>query len=436
MTALRRAAFVPRRLAVLLVLTLLGLGGPAQAAEQPEAPGDFRNGQENHFGSIAMAPYLSASDGSLPVEARIVLRDLEALRESADVLFAFNVKGDAVRATFESLRTADGRVLVPVTTSTVDDGRQPQAHFAPADLLAVASGGRLDLSLVGRVEAKADSQSHVGAMVIAFDGAWGTVPSGDGPAQLYGFTMVSSTGLGGGAMPFQGQGNTWAMLPLALLALVVALAGAMAVSVAARMPSAAAAPPPAASRAPAPAPAPPAAPGPKAVPTFGQPAARAATPTVAVPVFGGPASPTLPTRPMPAAAAPARPPLPPPGQAPPLGSGPATPAVSASTGPRQGPHLPPHPMDRSPMFGPAAEPPAGPDGAAGAAHARPRPGKPEAPGGRAVHARPAPRTAHAGPVLTATKRPKAKPASGRSGASAPRAGRRPAAKGATARAGR
>ena len=413
----RPASAAPWLRVLLVLMALPALAWPAQAAQQPEAPGDFRNGQENDFGSIAMTPYLSARDGSLPVEARIVLRDLEALRQSADVLFAFNVKGDAVRATFESLRTSDGRVLAPVATATVDDGRQPQAHFAPADLLAVAEGGRVDLVLAGRVEAKADSQSHVGAMVIAFDGAWGTVPSGDGPAQLYGFTMVSSTGLGGGAMPFQGQGNTWAMLPLALLALVVALAGAMAVSVAARMPPAATAAPAPVSFARGPA----AAPAGKAVPTFGQPVARPAAPTAAVPVFGGPASPTLSPRLAQAAVVAPRTSAP----HPPAAAASATVAASAAAvGPMQGPLLPSHPLDRSPMFGPAAGPTAALPGAA-AVHPRPMPGKPAAAGGRVVHARPAPRTAAAAPVLTATKRPKAKVAPGRPGSAAPPPGRRP-----------
>jgi hypothetical protein len=408
-------------LLLLLLLTLLGVGGPAQAAaDQPEVPGDFRNGQENRFGSIAMAPYLSAGDASIPIEARIVLRDLAALRESADVLFAFNVKGDAVRATFESLRTSDGRVLVPVATATVDDGRQPQAHFAPADLLAVAAGGRIDLVLAGRAEAKADSQSHVGAMVIAFDGTWGTVPSGDGSAQLYGFTMVSSTGLGGGAMPFQGQGNTWAMLPPALLALVVALAGAMAVPVAARMPPAAAAP--AAPATPASAREPAASPGPKAIPTFGQAAARPPALPPVVPVFGGPASPKLAPRPTPPAATPARPPTPLPraGQAPP-----APAASPAAGGPMQGPLLPSHPLDRSPVLRPSAVPRASPGGVAAAAHSWPGPAKPAASGGRAVRGRPAPRTAGVATVMTATRRPKAKAGSGRPEAAAPPPGRRP-----------
>ena len=383
--------------AFVLLVALFAWAIPAQAAEQPEAPGDFRNAQENAFGSIAMEPYVSAGEGSVPIEASIVLRDLDALGQAHDVLFAFNVKGDAVRATLETLRTADGQVLVPVQTATVDHGRQPQAHFEPAALLAVAREGRIDLVLSGRVEAKADSQSHVGAMVIAFDEGWGTVPSGDGSAQLYGFTMVSSLGLGGGLMPFHGQGNTWAMLPLALLALVVALAGAMAVSVLAGMP-----PKPASTSALAPSPAPTPVAPPPSLPTFGQPArpaapvasVTAAPSSAPVPVFGGPASPAL-GRPLATPRAP-------------LHAGPSPPS------PLQGPLLPPHPLDRSPMSGTAAPRPAAALPASPVAEARVTLPARLPPAGRPAHVRPAPRPAP-GAVLTATKRPKAKPRADKAG---------------------
>ncbi|HUR25070.1 MAG TPA: hypothetical protein VM327_03530 [Candidatus Thermoplasmatota archaeon] len=227
----------PRSVAALLLLLATAMVPAAQAAARSmEPPGDFHNGQENDFGSIAMEPYLSTSDAALPIEASIVLRDLEALRSAADVLFAFNVKGDAVRAEIEALQTKDGKALTPVATGTVDHGRQPQVHFLPQDLLALAEDGRIDLVLKGHVGPVADSQSHVGGLVIAFDDGWGTVRSGDGPAQLYGFTLVSVDGAGGGAMPFQGQGNTWMVLPLAMVAVLVALAGATAVSTLVRLP--------------------------------------------------------------------------------------------------------------------------------------------------------------------------------------------------------
>src|SRR5688572_5219781 len=127
-------------LGVLAVLGfLLAVAVPAQGAAQPdEVPEEFRNGDENSFGSVAMEAYLPASGSSVPVRARFVLHDLETLERAADVLFAFNLKGDSAQVTLESLKTTDGKTLTPVQTLAVEDGRQPQAHFAPADLLAVA----------------------------------------------------------------------------------------------------------------------------------------------------------------------------------------------------------------------------------------------------------------------------------------------------------
>ncbi|MHB1260940.1 MAG: hypothetical protein ACYC2H_04410 [Thermoplasmatota archaeon] len=289
----------------LLLMGILAALPAAQAAEQPvEAPGDFRNGQSNSFGSIALTPYLSAGEGSVPVEARIVLHDLAALRDATNVLFAFNLKGDSAKVVLESLRTVSGQALVPTSTVVVDGGRQPQAHLAPADLLAVANGGRIDLILAGRIEAKANGQSHLGAMAMAFDEAWDVVPSADGPAQVYGFTMVMATGIGGGAMPFQGQGNTWLVFPVALLAFVVAVAGVLALRAARTLPAAPSAAGPAATLRPR---------------ADVRPTGASGVGGVAV--FGGPESP--------------------------LRLAPRSVIDDVPTGPRQGPILPPHPLFRS-----------------------------------------------------------------------------------------
>jgi hypothetical protein len=301
----------------------------AQAAPQPSGvPGDFRNGQDNAFGAVAMVPYLQADGGEpVTVEARVWLRDLDTVRRANDLLFAFNLKGDAAAVTFDSLTTAGGTVLVPTQTATVDRGRQPQAHFAPADLLAVAGDGSQPLELVlrGHVEPEANGQVHVGAMVIAFDDGWVTLATSDGPAQLYGFTLLMASGIAGGAMPFQGQGNTAWVLPIAALTVIVALAGASAVS--------------ALRRAPAPTPLPP----PARPVVFASPASARVGPSAAIPVFGGPAS--VPAAPVRAAGAlpiqgPIQGPLAPPAAARPAAARPGQPVRPAVT---PGPSLPARP---------------------------------------------------------------------------------------------
>jgi hypothetical protein len=335
-------------------LALLALASPAQAAEQPtEAPADFHNGQSNGFGSVTMVPYLRVAGSSVPLTASFTITDLDAVSAAHDVLFAFNLKSDSAKVTLDSLQTASGTTLQPVSTTVVDGGRQPQVHVAPAALLAAAQDGRIDVVLRGRIQATANGQSHVGAMAIAFDDAWGKMPTTDGPAQLYGFTMLMATGVGGGGMPFQGQGNTWVVLPVALVAFVTAIAGTMAVRALAGAPPAPAnLPPPPAPRAP-------------------------------VMVFGGPASPVL--------AHPAAPPRPVPAR-------PAVPVAVAVThvpvraAPLQGPILPPHPLVRSTG--------AVPQSVASVAPVVPPPaasGKPVGPHG-------------VSPVRTAVKRPKAAPA--------------------------
>jgi hypothetical protein len=303
-----RARFVAMALVAALALAI-----PAQAAEQPaEAPGDFQNGQSNGFGTVTMLPYLRVGGSAVPIEARFTLTDLDAVAAAHDILFAFNLKSEAATITLESVQVAGGKVLKATSTTTVDHGRQPQAHIAPADLMAEAADGQVDVVLRGRVQAEANGQSHVGAMAIAFDEVWDTLPTVDGKAQLYGFTMLMATGIGGAAMPFQGQGNTWVVLPIAAFAFLTAMLGVVAIrGLVGAPPMAALLPPP--------------------LP------ARAAGPP---PVFGGPASPPVRRPPATQATAirtadQARPPQPRP-----LGA----PVV---TGPMQGPLLPPHPLVRS-----------------------------------------------------------------------------------------
>jgi hypothetical protein len=332
---------VARRLGLVAGLLVLAMAGPAQAADQPvEAPAEFRNGQQTSFGSVAMDAYLQAGKDTASVEARFVLDDLEAIERAANVLFAFNLKGDAADVELTSITTPDGKTLTPVRTQTVDDGRQPQAHVAPADLLAAAQDGQVEVVLKGLVTVHANGQFHLGAMVIAFDEGWGIVQLDDGPAQLYGFSMVMATGLGGGAMPFQGQGNTWVVLPVALLAFVVAVAGvASARSLMGRPVPSVPLPPPVTTL-------PRTDPKPSVV--VARPAAAAgqgpADAATSVPVFGGPAPKPTPL-PRPVAAVPPAPlarhsqpsqPIQPPQP------------LAPPSAPLQGPLLPAHPLDRSP----------------------------------------------------------------------------------------
>lgn len=222
---------------VAVVAALLLAAGPVQAAEQPpQAPAEFRNGETNGFGSVAMPPYLDAGDGAVPVEARFVLHDLGTLHGAAMVLFAFNLKGDGAQVSLESLKAVGGQPIAIQRSTTVDGGRQPQVHVAPGDLLAAARDGRVDLVLRGQVEAESNGQVHVGAMAIAFDAAWRVLSTSDGPAQVYGFTMAMASGLPAGAMPFQGKGNAWLVLPFVLLAAVVLLAGGAALQATLRSP--------------------------------------------------------------------------------------------------------------------------------------------------------------------------------------------------------
>lgn len=292
-----------------VALAILAFAPLAQAAEQPAGtPGDFRNGQSNSFGAVSLTPYLDAGPRSVPVEARIVLHDLAALRDAANVLLAFNLKGDSASVVLDAVRSADGQALAPTSMLAADGGRQPQAHFDPDDLLPLAVGGRVEVVLSGRVEAKANGQSHLGAMAIAFDEAWGILPSGDGSAQVYGFTMVMAAGVGGGAMPFQGQGNTGLVLPVAAVAFALAVAGAMALRSAA-------------------------VPVPAVIPA-GPTSPRKEPRAAGLAVFGSTASPLrAPPRPAVAGVPTLRPPAPP-----------ASRAGQAPSGPRQGPVPPTHPL--------------------------------------------------------------------------------------------
>jgi hypothetical protein len=206
------------------VLALLAVAPMALAAEQPTSiPGDFANGQSNGFGNIALEPYLRVGKGATPIVAHIALRDLSALQHAATVLVAFNLKGHDTGLVYDGLATADGHAFKPTSTGTVDHGLQLQQYFAPADLLATAKGGTIDLVLKGHATPTTNGQWHIGALVLAFDATWGKVSGADGnSAELYGFTMLMATGLpSAGLAPFHGMGNSW--LAVLLMALCAAL---------------------------------------------------------------------------------------------------------------------------------------------------------------------------------------------------------------------
>jgi hypothetical protein len=202
----------------------------AQAAEQPkEAPPEFRNGQSNAFGTIAMEPYLQAGPGPVPVVAHVTLRDLGALVRAETVMLALNLHGKEARLAIDGAFAADGSRIPSLRQGPDDSGRQMQLFVAADELESRAVGGEVALTLAGQATPKANGQVHVGVLVVAYDGDWGEVRSADGPAKLYGYSMVQSTAFGGGLMPFHGQGNTMLVVPLVFLALFAIAAGVMSI---------------------------------------------------------------------------------------------------------------------------------------------------------------------------------------------------------------
>jgi hypothetical protein len=267
----------------LLAAAALAALPAAHAAQQPEdVPSDFRNGQENLLGRLELPPYLEIGREPRTVQVNLTLADLATVDRAATLMVAFNLKSRDVSLSGERLMAGD-RELIPVKEETVRDGLQRQRFFDPSDVLASQQDGRVELTLVGTVAAKANGQFHVGALVIAFDEAWGTLRTEDGAsAELYGFTLFSATGLPASALtPFHGQGNSPLGIALLALAAAVTLAGAWALASLLR------------SRRPAVAAALGASPGPL-------PSAAVATTTQAdadaVPVFGSPAPPPVAAR--------------------------------------------------------------------------------------------------------------------------------------------
>lgn len=326
----------------------------AQAAEQPrDVPTDFRNGQDTAFGSIAMDPYVEAGKGPVPVEAHVTLRDLDVLSRAETVLLELNLHSDEADLVVDGAFDAAGEPIAPLRTADGEDGLQAQLFVSARDVASRASDGdgAVALTFRGHATPRSNGQIHVGVLVAAYAADWSMVQAPDGPAQLYGYSLVQSTAAGGGLMPFHGQGNTLLVLPFVALSFLVLLAGGMATEVLRTTPTPAPMP--------APGPAPAARPN---VPVFGSSIPVFGAP---VPVFGSPVSPVL-------------------RKPPPMG-------------PIQGPALPPH------WGRPAAKPPPPP---APAAIAAPTPAPAPVPPPTPAPA-PTPRRTHV--AVRRPKRPASKP---------------------------
>lgn len=422
-------------LALALVLLAIPL---AQAAEQPrEAPSDFRNGQDSAFGSIAMEPYVPAGDGDgpVPIEARVVIRDMGALLRAETLMLALNLHTSVAAITVDGAFDSEGQPIPTLRKAKADDGRQAQLFVSAGEVASRAVDGEAALTFRGHATPRATGQLHVGVLVAAYSGDWVMERSADGPAQLYGYSLVQSW-QGGGLMPFRGQGNTMMVLPIVFLAFVVLAAGGMAVQV---LRAGAVHPVPAPTPAGAPAPATfvpfPASPGAPpvaaAAPVPPQPKPRLVVGNSEIevagpiPVFGSPVSPVL-GKPLPAPAPTA--PVPAPAAAAPA------PEPPISSGPVQGPLLPPHlkqklfgvpPADAAASETPAAPAPSStspaPTVAPPPAPSSPKPTAAAPPPPPPAKPQPPPKATRPR-ATTAARRPK-RPAAARHGRAAPAAKR-------------
>lgn len=415
-----------------LALALLLSALPAaQAAEQPrEAPAELRTGQSTAFGSIVMEPYVPAAEGpraAVPVEARVVLRDLDALGRASTLLFALNLHSAEADLTVDGVVADDGRAVPPLRTDTGEGGLQQQVFVDAHEVARHAADGAVALTVRGHATPHHRGQVHVGTLVVAYDADWVPVQSSDGPAQLYAYSLVQSMAGGGGPMPFHGEGNSLLVLPVAALSALVLVVGALAIQAlrdGAEVPPM----PSLLPLSPRPVPASPAAPArpappPTAVrtvllgrteielaglPVFGSPP---------VPVFGSPESPPLRKRIAPlVGVAPVQGPLLPPDWRPPAqAAGPPKPPAPTPVAPEvAGPKPPAVAAPPVALSSPAVPPKEEPKPAAKATPARPSPTAHAAkPAPTAVRRpkRPAKRPARPSPAASKAKRPVAsKPA--------------------------
>jgi hypothetical protein len=232
MTHTRLPRRLPRLVAPIALACLLAATLPAAA--QAQAPAYFQNGQQDSFGRVSMDPYTTVGKAGAAIEARFAITDLDALSHAANVMVAFSLHAKEADITLDGVFGPDGKAIPPLRSGPADKGLQQQMFVAPAALAALAHDGEVDFVLRGHAVPMANGQVHLGAMVIAFDAAWGTVQGTDGPAQLYGFTLLMAQGLPGA---LHGQGNSWLVLPIAAVAVAAAAAGLAALMAILRVPT-------------------------------------------------------------------------------------------------------------------------------------------------------------------------------------------------------
>lgn len=207
------------------MIVLAALAG-AWLVATPTAVGQDWQGQDSEFGSIRAAYTVTMEGARVPVEARIVLREMYPEQESRFFMFAFTVENTPMDVRFEHLvRMDNGNELVCYQR----EGDSTSAIKCFVDLRDMPPAGT-EIRASASVGSQRTGMFQLGAIVVPFTYTWNRVQMSNGlNAELYAGTQMNvahATSDGG----FGGSGNG-ALAKVPGVGLVgVAAAGAVAVA--------------------------------------------------------------------------------------------------------------------------------------------------------------------------------------------------------------